>query len=655
MRHKTPARYLYCLLAVVILTFGFASANEGDKVIFVAGNPDFYPIEYYDSQEKCYKGVLPEILDDISEQSGYSFSYIHRKNADSKELAENLQVEIVSSYVIEGTHPIGKTHPDQNTHSDYVKAVTYTVDGKTYEIGFAFTEIADDALKNAVKSGVSAIDLTKINGMFVSGSIEKPGIDSIFWWLLAIICVLFALLVTMLALKIRSERRKHHEKATTDEETGIGNKLYFKTQFEESITDLSRRLYYVAFLMLDSDYIKSYYGVDTYSDIVKYTASVTASYTKHTDIVARLSDYSFAMAFQCMSTENARDIMTEIVTKINGFANDISKNNYKLVFTAVYNLLETDREFEPVILSLKQNCRKIFKSDTQVIVCEKKDMESDGNNAKLYESFINGLEKEEFKVYLQFIVDVKTGKIVSAEALSRWEHSVYGLLSPSKYISDIEHAGLVDELDFYMLEKVCALLESWKGTKLEALTVSCNFTRSTFSEVDTFNRVKEILDKYTFDRKHLAIEITEDVVEKNLETAKKNVLECKKLGIKIALDDMGSGYTSLVNLCDYPIDIVKLDRSILLNTSTKRGEELFCGMIAFCNSLNLKVICEGVETKEQYELVCRSNCDCIQGFYCSRVFPAHKTDDFLQKYASLNGYTEDDVIDTMVLSDGITD
>ena len=122
-------------------------------------------------------------------------------------------------------------------------------------------------------------------------------------------------------------------------------------------------------------------------------------------------------------------------------------------------------------------------------------------------------------------------------------------------------------------------------------------------------------------------------IEKNFENAMNNIVDCKKMGFKIALDDIGCGYTSLINLCDYPIDIVKIDRNILLKTDKKNGKELFNGIIALAHNLNLKVVSEGVETEEQATLVGNSECDLIQGFYYSTVFSCSEAESFARKYA----------------------
>ncbi|MBQ3054926.1 MAG: EAL domain-containing protein [Oscillospiraceae bacterium] len=248
------------------------------------------------------------------------------------------------------------------------------------------------------------------------------------------------------------------------------------------------------------------------------------------------------------------------------------------------------------------------------------------------ERILQGIKNNEFQMHLQFVVDNKTKKIVSAEALSRWNCPQKGIIGPGAYIGHMEEAGLISMHDFYMFELACRQLAKWHGTKHEDLSISCNFTRITLSEEDCIEKLIEISNRYDFDKSKLAIEITEDAMEKNLEFAQRNVMRCKELGFRVYLDDLGNGYTSLSNLCDYPIDVVKIDRDILLKAETERGKTLLSGIIALAHSMNMGVICEGVETVEQNTLISQSNCDFIQGWYYAKAMPVDECEAFIEQH-----------------------
>ena len=252
----------------------------------------------------------------------------------------------------------------------------------------------------------------------------------------------------------------------------------------------------------------------------------------------------------------------------------------------------------------------------------------------LLDKIEHGFDNNEFKMYLQFIVDSRTRRLFCAEALSRWETESGEVIFPGDYIGLMESSGLIVRFDYYMFNLVCAKLSEWKGTALGECTISCNFTRITISERDFVSKIKEIADKYDFDREKLLIEITEDSVERNIKVAMDNIRQIRALGFSIALDDIGSGYTSLISLCEYPIDIVKIDREVLLLAESERGRKLLCGIVTLAHSLGLRVICEGVETEEQNSLVVSSGCDYIQGWYYSRAMPECKCEQFASDYNS---------------------
>lgn len=255
-------------------------------------------------------------------------------------------------------------------------------------------------------------------------------------------------------------------------------------------------------------------------------------------------------------------------------------------------------------------------------------------DVQMIEKIKKGFENNEFKMHLQFVMDNKKtgGGIASAEALSRWENSLGELIFPGVYIGVMEKSGLIVAFDYYMFDKVCQKLEDWNASEFGDVSISCNITRITISEKNFAEKIEEILKKYDFDRSKLIMEITEDAIERNREVARENILKMKELGLTIALDDMGSGYASLTSLLEYPIDVVKIDRAVLLRATSQKGKKLFLGLASLFNSIGLKVVCEGVETEEQNDFVAGSDCHYIQGWYYAKAMPMDKAEDFFREY-----------------------
>lgn len=440
-------------------------------------------------------------------------------------------------------------------------------------------------------------------------------------------------IIVFFAVRLRSVEIRNKKAKMTDSETGIGNLMYFEYHFENSIPDSARNQYYVAYVIIDSNYLDVYHSKSAFSDVVKYVASVLSENSKQGEIAARITDNGFTYAFRSDCSEHAKNTVNEIITKLNEYVGKEKRSNRPVFHASVYNLDESDGSCEFVLFNLRRNCIRSFDSREQVIFCDEKCMNSARREQEIIERITQGFDNLEFKPYLQFLVDNKTKKIVSAEALSRWENPDKGVLTPGNYIDIMGTTGLISRHDFYIFEMVCRQLEYWNKTDYDHISVSCNFTRLTLSEDDFAEKIKEIADRYSFDKSKLVIEITEDAIEKDIDKAMQNISKCKQLGFSIALDDLGCGYTSLANLCDYTIDIVKIDRDILLKTDNQKGKELFIGIVALSHSLNLKVVCEGVETKEQNEFVTASACDYIQGWHFSKAMPLEECETFINHYS----------------------
>ena len=598
--------------------------TEGHKdYIYVAGSHDNYPIEYYDEDMKAYCGVIPDLLRFISDRTGINFVYINGDKTNKNMLGKNLQVDIVSA--IDG-------NKDVKYKKDYLELVSYKNGEEDVRFGIVFTTLMDDGKILKIKQAANEISQEYKNGVYLSYASQNTNMNHIWLVSFLLLCLILAAFIVFLFVRINRMQKEVESEKMLDSETGMGNLQFFKHHFRYTIDDISRNLYYIAYIILDSSYLRSYHGDSSFDEVLRYTALVLSEEAGDREFSSRITENGFAFAYQSTNDDDSVKRLKAVMNKLNDFEEMKGKNN-KLVFhAAMYHLMPADKNCEILLFNLRKNCNKIFGTDKQLICCDIHSMNRIQEEKKITESILNGLEKNEFKMYLQFIVDNKTKQIASAETLSRWDNPTKGLIGPGKYIESMETAGLISKHDFYMFDLACRQLEKWSKTEFGNISLSCNFTRITLSEENFINKIKMIADSYSFDKSKLAIEITEDAIEKDRETARQNVIGCKELGFRIYLDDLGSGYTSLANLCDYPIDVVKIDRDILLKTEAKKGKELFSGIVALAHSMNIKVICEGVESEEQNILVSSSDCDYIQGLYYSKALPLEECETFISNY-----------------------
>lgn len=419
-----------------------------------------------------------------------------------------------------------------------------------------------------------------------------------------------------------------------DGQTSLLNSTGFIKKFESDLSDFSRTGYHIAYFVIDSNRLKVYHRGMDFSATVMHMSDVLRNNTEHYEFAGRITESGFVMVLRENNEINATKRVLKIIAELSAMKDADEKTTEGVFKASLYRMEERDDNCEELLFNLRLNCSSILEKEEKYIYCDKDDMNKVQFEKEAAEELQNALHRGEFKLYVQFIVDNKTKKIVSAEVLSRWENPYTGIQFPGAYINTMMKTGMITEFDYFMFEKVCEQLQLWKGSCLENLSLSCNLTRITISEENFVRKITEITEKFDFDREKLILEITEETLEKNREQALKNVRECKKLGFKIALDDFCSGFTSPINLCEYPIDIVKIDREVLLNINRKKGKDLFKGLVALGHSLELEIVCEGVENEEQHEYVNSTSCDYIQGWYFSKAIPVRGSEEFVRNFAS---------------------
>ena len=381
---------------------------------------------------------------------------------------------------------------------------------------------------------------------------------------------------------------------------------------------------------MDIQRIEQYLGGLKAEEIQRYAADVLSHVAAEEDFAARIGDGVFLLAFQAPSEEAATVRVTEILDQLNQYEGTFLEENRVSFRAGVFWIDAANLSVETAVFNARQGYNAAAHNQCPYIFTDKALLNRETTKIELQRKLLGAFEQHEFLLYMQMIVD-RNERIIGAEALTRWQNREKGLLSPGVFIEPLKSAGLIDKLDFYILEEACKQLEQWKQTGKGHLWISCNFTRLTVSRSDFAERFRAVLGQYEFSPSCLIIELTEDSLMDNTTVGYSNVLACKKMGCQIALDDLGNGYSSLQDLCDYPIDMIKIDRDILLKSTTPRGNALLQGLTKLGHDLGMKVLCEGVESETEKQRVCEAGCDYIQGFYYSHVLPKDEADLFYMR------------------------
>ena len=256
------------------------------------------------------------------------------------------------------------------------------------------------------------------------------------------------------------------------------------------------------------------------------------------------------------------------------------------------------------------------------------------DKAKLAGELQEGIAKEQFKVHYQPVIDTKTGKIASAEALIRWIHPDKGFISPALFIPALEENGHISELDFYVLKKVWQFINDRCENNKFVVPISVNLSWMDFYDEIMMEKILKEMDRFRENgREHMArFEVTETSYAAIREN-RSGILESLRIkNAKILLDDFGSGFSSFGMLQDYDFDILKIDMSFIRKIGENpKTKSIVHSIIGMAHEIGIKTVAEGVETEEQVSFLRQSGCDYIQGYYYSKPLPEEEFVEFLEK------------------------
>jgi len=241
------------------------------------------------------------------------------------------------------------------------------------------------------------------------------------------------------------------------------------------------------------------------------------------------------------------------------------------------------------------------------------------------------VSQNELVLYYQPQIDARTGAIHSAEALLRWKHPEFGILSPSHFISVAEISGLIVPIGEWVLRTATARALAWEKTIGCRIGVSVNLSPRQFLQADLVRQVKAALDDSGLDPSLLDLEITESGAMQSPENNIRTMRELRELGVRISMDDFGTGYSSLSSLKRFPIDTLKLDQSFVRDIHQTSDAAITRAVITMAHSLHLSVVAEGVERDDQFEFLARNGCDRIQGYLFSAALPQTEFEDFVRR------------------------
>lgn len=589
--------------------------------VYVAGTPDCYPIEYFDEDSGTYCGLIPDLLNEVSEKTGISFTYISAGSEDRRQsLYENRQVELVTAVTAEDAGFDGL---------ETAVVLTAEQNGETTAYCIGFTELLTQTRRAHLLRALAEITDAQKAGWLLAHAEEAPSLSHRQLVILAVAAAVIVLAAAVTVLLLRRRKRRNALDRLVDDRTGVGNGDYYTYAFDRLISPQARSLYALAYLAFDVRQLQEQRRDVSVAEIEKYAAAKLAKCHSAAEYLSRISDGTFVLLFQAENREAAQQRLQELTEGVNGYIAELVRGSGELFRAGCCRLCDNvGIDAETAVYHARQGYLYAVSKGLLYHIGSNAQLAAGKKAQRLAEQLDDALAGDEFKVYVQFFSDGKTERFCGGEVLSRWQNSEYGLLRPDEYIGVLSRTGKIVEHDYRIFEKVCAILEKWSAPPFDTLFLSCNFTRLSVSDPSFAGRLAEISDKYRFARHRLVVEITESSLSVSSEAVSENIRQLTKLGFQVAIDDMGTGFSSLADIYDNEVDIVKIERDFVASCVTARRREMLRGLISMIHHAGARVICEGVETAEQLAMLKALDCDMMQGFYHSRVLPFSECERF---------------------------
>ncbi|MEE3718476.1 EAL domain-containing protein [Tumidithrix elongata RA019] len=436
-----------------------------------------------------------------------------------------------------------------------------------------------------------------------------------------------------------TERKRSQEiieyQASHDSLTGLPNRQYMNEFLNLALAQAERTAEQIAVIFFDLDRFKlinDSLGHSTGDMLLKAVCDRLVHYLPKDDLLARWGGDEFILVLRHVTSPEQALKVAQKVTKIleppficDGHELHISTSMGISLYPFDGKDVDTLMKNADVAMyrakgNGRNNCQ-LYKSVMHENTFKRLSMEN---------RLCKAIENDELLVYYQPQVNLELGKVVGVEALMRWQHHTLGLLPPSQFIPLAEETGLIVSIGYWLLRQVCAQSHAWQLAGLPPLRLGVNLSLRQFRQKDFIEKLSQILEETGFDPHFLDLELTESIVMEDIEESVTRLRRLRDMGISLSIDDFGTGYSSLSYLKSLPINVLKIDQSFVRDiTENLYDQAIAISIITLAHKLKLNVIAEGIETKEQMELLRSFGCHEMQGYLFNRPVPPAELAEFL--------------------------
>jgi diguanylate cyclase (GGDEF)-like protein len=476
---------------------------------------------------------------------------------------------------------------------------------------------------------------------------ERDKMRSLSWAVFASVLIV-TLCALMGRLSWQLSRTRQHERESSlahakrveylayhDALTGLPNRSMFSKLLHQSISESHRygRSFAVAFLDLDRfKQINDSLGHEAGDQLLQEVAGRLKGCVRESDTIARLGGDEFVLLLpEAASGGNAAAVAQKILSVVAKPFTLIGQEFRVTVSIGISSYPQDGLDEQALMKNADiamYQAKEAGKNNFQ-FYAEARDVNS-LERLTLEAALRHALVRDEFRLFYQAKRDIVSGRVTGMEALLRWQHPDLGLVPPNRFLSVAEDSGLIVPIGRWVLKAACLQNVAWQRRGLPALSIAVNLTPRQFYDEGLILDVTSILLATGMDANLLELEFTEGLLIHNVEATLRILAELKALKVRIAIDNFGTGYSSLATLQRFPLDTIKIDRSLIRDiTGSAADTGLANAIIAIGKSLSATVVAQGVESRDQAEFLRTHACDELQGFYFERPLPAHETTQLL--------------------------
>jgi diguanylate cyclase (GGDEF)-like protein len=429
----------------------------------------------------------------------------------------------------------------------------------------------------------------------------------------------------------RTQERLEHL-AYHDLLTGLPNRRLFRDRLDTALALAERHGHHLGLLFLDIDEFKSVndmLGHHAGDILLSAVARRLQSAVRRTDSVARFGGDEFVVLLPEIAHPDDAVLIGEKIVALMKRPFKVDDTEVSGVCSVGTVVFPSDGTTSEELLrnadEALYRAKLLGKGTHHVFEGGKVNGASPGRWLK--ESLATALQSDQFVLHYQPLISLRSREVLGVEALVRWAHPTRGLLPPSEFLPFVESAGLGAPLDGWVLRQACRQVRAWEEMGLPPVRVAVNLSRPQLQSPDLGTQVREILDSAGLESRRIDLEVTETIAVEEIETCLDRLELLRDLGFGLSLDDFGTGGTSVSHLQRLPINCVKLDQTLVWGIGRgAKQSAMVSAIIAFAHGLNLAVVAEGTETREQAEFLLQAGCDAGQGFFFAPARPPEELD-----------------------------